>query len=786
MGQRGSWRGAAWLVALWCAACGTPTLEEPASTPLPDETRAPPSGEAEGDTDGDTEGKTKPQLATCPQQPAEASDLLPPEEVKARRDYDCVPLALEGRVVTPEGRGLAGARVQVGGTEARTDAEGRFLLEAVPRRNALLSVEAEGYRTHVEALGLRRPLSEARLSLAPRALSPRTPDTVRMLFGGDVSLGRRFLDVTGDSPRDRLPRDNPDALIRVSEPGPGSRAVFEHVRPYFAAAELRAVNLETPVTASPRTPHPTKDFAFFTLPGSLSALTWLGVDYAGLGNNHVYDYLEAGLADTLRHVDAAGLGHSGAGVGADEAFRPWRTQRGGTGYSFSALCSISGSEHEDFSYVASGSKGGAADLRDDARIARVLGQERDAGRVPVAVLHLGVEYSERPGDYAAERLRHVVDAGAALVIAHHPHTPQGLARYKGALIAQSLGNFAFDQDRVETMLGLLAEVELRGREVQRARLLPVYLEDYRPRPVAGELAERMLRRMSELSREGGVQLLPEGGVGAVLPAGASATVQERTLELPVQVGAGGWAVVDLRGVRREGESPAKATLVGAPAGVRLRAGRDVLEHGDFEDHDVDAEVDEVARWDLGAGAGYVCHTAPKRGTAALCQRRASTDRSETVAAFRNRVRVPGLAELRPNKSLTLVGWARGRGAGALRVRSESYASEGEAAFGGQEAWRHPGGTFDWTPFAADLRLPADPPRADAFNAPWALRLFVHAAPPATGEGTASVDDLAVVAWEQRVEGATLKQETPHARDFLRVEAAPGSYTVRVTLREHRR
>jgi len=44
----------------------------------------------------------------------------------------------------------------------------------------------------------------------------------------------------------------------------------------------------------------------------------------------------------------------------------------------------------------------------------------------------------------------------------------------------------------------------------------------------------------------------------------------------------------------------------------------------------------------------------------------------------------------------------------------------------------------------------------------------------------------VVAWEQRVEGATLKQETPHARDFLRVEAAPGSYTVRITLREHRR
>jgi len=96
-----------------------------------------------------------------------------------------------------------------------------------------------------------------------------------------------------------------------------------------------------------------------------------------------------------------------------------------------------------------------------------------------------------------------------------------------------------------------------------------------------------------------------------------------------------------------------------------------------------------------------------------------------------------------------VGWARGEGAGPLRIRSDYFASEGEATFGGEDAWRHPGGTSDWTPFAVDLRLPADPPRADAFSAPWALRLFVHAAPPKQGEGTASVDDLAVVAWEGR-------------------------------------
>lgn len=84
------------------------------------------------------------------------------------------------------------------------------------------------------------------------------------------------------------------------------------VQPLLGTADYRALNLETPVTARPRTPHPTKDFVFFSLPESLGALTEAGIDYVGLGNNHVYDYLDDGLADTLRHVEAARLGRSGA------------------------------------------------------------------------------------------------------------------------------------------------------------------------------------------------------------------------------------------------------------------------------------------------------------------------------------------------------------------------------------------------------------------------------------------------------------------------------------------
>ncbi|MCP3143100.1 CapA family protein [Pyxidicoccus xibeiensis] len=762
--------------------------EGPGPTPDPGPTPTPNPGPPPHPGPGpQPQPEPPPVLTTCAPEPAGDSAPLPDAERQARRAYACTGIALEGTVLSTSGAPVSSATVKLGDTTVRTGANGRFRFPVLARHNALLQVEAEGFRPSVVAVELRRGLSETHVTLPSLRLTPKDGG-VRMLFSGDVSLGRRFLDPSEQTPRNQLPKDHPDALIQASDPLPGTKEVFTHVRPFFQAAEFRALNLETPVTDRPGTPHGSKDFAFFTLPGSLPALRWLGADYVSMGNNHVYDYLASGLEDTLRHVTAAGLSYSGAGRTPEEAFRPWRTSLAGADYSFVSMCSIAGSEHEH-DYVAGPTQGGAADLRDTGRVASALNGERDAGRVPIALLHTGVEYSERPASFTAWQLRNVVDQGAKLVIAHHPHTPQGFLRYKGVLVAQSLGNFAFDQDRLETMVGLLAEVEMNGATVSRARALPVYLEDYRPRPVTGELAEGTLRNLSELSREGGVTLVPHLASGELLSEGDEAAVSERTVEVPVTVDASGAATVDLRALRREGESLAAAELLGAggqrATAKRLRAGRDVLLHGDFEDHDVDPDANEAVRWELEGGAGFVCQDTPHRGAAALCQSRGAGDRGEAVVDLHNRLRLPGFAEGRPRKELTLVGWLKGKGAGAFRVVVQYQPIQYSHSFGEQEALRHPGGTFDWTQVSTDLRFPQEPARPDLYNAPWALQLSLRSAPPARGDGLSALDDFAVVAWERDGQGATLRLDTPHARDFVRVEAASGGYTLRVTFREHR-
>lgn len=75
-------------------------------------------------------------------------------------------------------------------------------------------------------------------------------------------------------------------------------------------------------------------------------------------------------------------------------------------------------------------------------------------------------------------------------------------------------------------------------------------------------------------------------------------------------------------------------------------------------------------------------------------------------------------------------------------------------FGEEDAVIHPGGSFDWQPFSADLNMPADLPVdpgqvAGELNAR-ALRIFIRQSPPDSGNALAVIDELAVIGWEEEI------------------------------------
>jgi hypothetical protein len=710
-------------------------------------------------------------------------DFAPPEELAARADYEATSIGLSGLVLSEDGTPVAGAGVTLGDVTASTDASGRFELRGLSRANRLLTITYEGLHDHHQAVVLRVPSSVESVSLEPIVMASRA--ATRFVFAGDLTFARRFLDPLDTTPRNGVPPSRPDALIDAADPEPGSRGVVAWIRPLYQSADFAALNFESAVTLAPDTPHPTKDFVYFTFPGSLPALDWLGVDYVSVGNNHVFDYLEPGLADTLAYLDDAALPHSGAGPNLDSALRPYRVTTRGVGYSHFSATSVAGARWE-ITYVATDSKGGAADLRDSERVSATLRAEAEAGFVPIAHLHMGDEYTFAPSDYALGRAALAVDAGAALVVGHHPHVAQGFGLEEGVLVLHSLGNLSFDQDRIETMMSLVAQVDLEGATLRGAWGVPLYLEDYRPRLVGGALADVLLRRLAEVSRGHGAHLVYSYGGRLWLARSPDEVVSsERTVEVEVPIDARGWGVVDLRGTLREGESLAAVDPGGAA--LELRPGRDLLLHGDFEDYDVDEDAFETARWYREASAGS-CRSVSYRGVAALCSYRTAVDGADSVITLRNRVRAFDEAIGRPKKDLSLVGYVRGDGAGPLSVVARFFASVDDAEFGEAEVFTHDGGDFAWLPIAVDLPIPPDVEGdpLDPTIHPRAVRLFLRHGAPREGRGRVAWDELAIVGWEETLPvGVPSTLEAPHARDFLRVGGAPGLHRLTLTLRRHR-
>ncbi len=712
--------------------------------------------------------------------PAQAVAALPQYEADARAAYSDSRISVHGVILQPDGQRLHGATVSLQGKTTTTDSQGRYRLQGLLRRNDFLTISCPGYRQELVPVALRVAALIATVNVPPFSLMIDDAESTRFLFGGDTSFARRFLDPPEVTPLDQIPADNPEALIQASIPEPGSKAVVQYIRPYYQNAGYGVLNFESPVTDTPITPHLSKSYKYFSLPGSLPALPWLGVDYVSLGNNHVYDYLQQGMADTLSFINNAGIPHSGAGLNAADAFLAHRIQRGGHNYALLSMTSVTGA-HNPPKYVADDLQGGAADLTDDTAVQNAVQREIDAGYLPIVQLHTGKEYTYFPSNYAANRFQLAANAGAALIIAHHPHVAQGIGIENDVITVHCLGNLAFDQDRLDTMLGLLAQVDMRGSLVQRVRLLPVTIKDYRPRPLAGEQALHFLRRIGEYSTGYGLEVFPYLSQIFVERTKQDIALTDRKITLPVTIPASGSALLDLRQFKESNESlyqihPSQSTLT-------AKLGRDILLYGDFENHAIDDTEFDAPRWDISGSSSFVSVANAMKGVAGLSSTRKSTNSQVSSIPFRNRIRVTGDVLQTPLKDLSFFGYLKGENAGETVVKITYHASVGGQTFG-EEYFTLTQGSHDWQQVEAVLNMPADTTTTLPLeNNARAVRLFLRQSPPVSDKATVSYDELALINWEEtKTLTTTWTLDPVNQYDFIKISGDPGVHELALTFR----
>jgi poly-gamma-glutamate synthesis protein (capsule biosynthesis protein) len=134
----------------------------------------------------------------------------------------------------------------------------------------------------------------------------------------------------------------------------------------------------------------------------------------------------------------------------------------------------------------------------------------------VVYIHWGDEKLHYPPKKMKRFSYMLVEAGAQMVIGHHPHVLQGVEFYKGSVIAYSLGNFVFSNPKPECRRTGVLWTELaagKPSRVTRVELVPaiIHRKDYSPRPATASQTEDLLRRLRAYSRPLGTQVVLSGG-----------------------------------------------------------------------------------------------------------------------------------------------------------------------------------------------------------------------------------------------------------------------------------
>ncbi|MBM3450530.1 MAG: CapA family protein [Armatimonadetes bacterium] len=272
-------------------------------------------------------------------------------------------------------------------------------------------------------------------------------------------------------------------------------------------ATLAFANLEVPLSARG---HPAdKPIAFRADPVLAGELAKIGLDVVTFANNHALDYGIPALLDTVTHVEASGVGCVGVGETLETAAGFRVLGAGDVRVAFGGFnCTLPPGA------AASPQRPGTAPLRVEASYVADATLEEQPGTSPYVrttpfepdlryaadrireakrsadVVVVSVHWGVPPGwaapfqgtlaDYQPPMAHALIDAGADVILGHHPHTLHGVEIYRGKPILYSLGNYVF-------------HVMAPGAKMPIMRPLPPYRWEFLSLPELHESAVFQLR-----------------------------------------------------------------------------------------------------------------------------------------------------------------------------------------------------------------------------------------------------------------------------------------------------
>lgn len=217
--------------------------------------------------------------------------------------------------------------------------------------------------------------------------------------------------------------------------------VLSNIKTVVSQSNYSILNFECPIASDTAKPIEKWGPNLKCEESGVEAVKWLGFKCVTIANNHILDYGEEALKNTINAFNLFDIDYVGGGMNYQDATKILYKQ-----IEDKSIAIINCCEHE-FS-IASERTAGAAPLNAIRQYYFIKEAKTKADYILV-IVHGGHEHFQYPSLRMQETYRFFIDAGADAVVNHHQHCYSGYEKYKDGIIFYGLGNFCFDWDPIK-------------------------------------------------------------------------------------------------------------------------------------------------------------------------------------------------------------------------------------------------------------------------------------------------------------------------------------------------
>jgi poly-gamma-glutamate capsule biosynthesis protein CapA/YwtB (metallophosphatase superfamily) len=276
--------------------------------------------------------------------------------------------------------------------------------------------------------------------------------------------------------------------------------------------DFNLINLEAALTNSNKKVD--KTFNFKASPDKIKILTEAEITVVNIANNHILDFSEDGLIETIETLKKAGIKYVGAGMNNKEATKPviLRVK--------DKIFGILGLTDNEPEWEAGTSSCGVSYIdiskeNDRNQVLMATEKLRQKADIVIVSIHWGPNMNVEPEQNFIDFAHALIDHGADIIHGHSAHNFQGIEVYKQKLILYDTGDF-IDDYAVDPYFkndhSFFFKIKITESKIEKLILVPVLISNKQVNIATTEDRDWSLKRMQKLSAKFGTKINDNGEV----------------------------------------------------------------------------------------------------------------------------------------------------------------------------------------------------------------------------------------------------------------------------------